>query len=92
MSEIFVTFCQKYLLCCCDELLPATATMMMSRRRRQILSGCLQDICALALHHLCRIALERFFVVVCGVSRFYEMDGVHGWCMDEKIYKWMDGC
>lgn len=74
----FCYFCQKYLLCCCDELLPATATMMMSKRRRQILLGCLQDICALALHQLCRTALERFFVVVCDVRRFYEMDGVHG--------------
>lgn len=94
MSEIFVAFCQKsFLCCCCDELLPATATMMMSRRRRrrrQILPGCLQDICALADYHLCRIALERFFVVVCGFRRFYKMDGLGGW-MRKSIDGWMHG-
>jgi hypothetical protein len=59
------------------------------RRRRQILPGCLQDISALAaLYHLCRIALERFFVVVCGVRRFNKMDG-GAWM--RKIDKWMDG-
>ena len=95
MSEIFVAFCQNFLLCCSDELLPATATMMMNRRRRrrQIFPRCLQDISALALYHSRRIALERFFVVVCGVRRFNKMDGgarmikikwMDGW-MDERI-------